>query len=278
MPLLKEFRYHSPATVGEALKTAGKSKEPLLLAGGTFALNYLKKSPRCPSDVIGLKKIQALTGIKDSKEGVSVGAMTTITELLDSAIIKKIFFSLNQACSRIATTPIRNMATIGGNCCSRFYWVDLPAVLASLGAKAVVATLAKKQTVGLLDFLSSKPSKKLLLTHIILPEKDLWSRYFRHTRTMEVDIPFLGLAFACRRKNSRCADVRIIVNTTTSLPLELKHTQKLFEAEAPGRINPAKLRECLDADTKGTRLDEYRLQCLEADFKELIGFLKEGRI
>ncbi len=251
------------------MKLADKSKEPLLLAGGTLVLNYLKRSPRCPSDVIGLKKIKALEGIKDSKEGVSVGAMTTIAELLDSALIKKSFPSLIQACARIATTPIRNMATIGGNCCSRFYWVDLPAVLESLGAKVVVATSRKKQIVSLRDFLSSKPSKKAVVTRILFPRKDLWGCYFRYTKTMDVDIPSLGLAFACRRNNSKCADVRIIVNTTTSLPLELKQTQKLFEARELGRIDPNQVRECLDADAKGTKLDEYRLSCLAADLGNL---------
>ena len=146
MALLKDFHYHTPETLHEALGILMKSKEPLLLAGGTFVLNYLKKSPKYPADVIGLKKIPSLRGISDSGDSVSIGAMTTIAELAESDLIRKHFPSFFQALRHLGTTPIRNMATIGGNVASRFFWVDLPAVLISLGARVCPKSYAKPRS------------------------------------------------------------------------------------------------------------------------------------
>lgn len=270
MPLLKDFKYHAPTTLTQVRTLLRVSKDPLLLAGGTFVLNYLKKAPRTPSDVIGLKKIAALRGIRSSGSGLSIGAMTTIAELMDSALIRKHFPSLFQACSRLATTPVRNMATIGGNLCSRFFWVDLPSVLISLGSEVSVIAPKGKATMGIEELLRHKKARKLLVAAILLPKKNLEAHYFRHTKTtIEVDAPSLSLAFACSRAGSKLKDVRLIVNTASSFPVGLIETQKLFEGREAREIDPSRLKACLGTDVAQTKLDEYRIHCLQADLESI---------
>ena len=167
MGLLKDFKYHPPATLKEALSILGKAKNPLILGGGTSVLNYLKKASRYPTDVISLKKITELCGIKSSAQGLSIGAMTTISELAQDQVLEQRFTSLHQACQKLATTPVRNMATIGGNLASRFFWVDLPAVLISLGAKVVYVSKKGKKTVSVEEFLKDRDFKKSILTSTV---------------------------------------------------------------------------------------------------------------
>jgi len=273
MPLLKDFNYYAPQTVTQALKVCGKSKDPLFLAGGTFSLNYLKKAARCPVDVIGLKKIASLKGIKQKGAGLSIGAMTTIAELLDSSAIQKHFPSLHEACRKLGTTPIRNMATIGGNLCSRFFWVDLPCVLMSLDAKVSCVTSRGKITIGVEDFLQHKNPRKILVTDIVLPAPGLLGYYFRHTKSIEVDAPVLALAFSCKKDKGKLKTVKLVVNTAFSFPVILKETQGLFEGREPREIDFSIAKKCLANDMAQTKLDEYRMHCLGSDLGNLLGIL-----
>jgi CO/xanthine dehydrogenase FAD-binding subunit len=275
MGLLKDFKYHAPATVQEALRLLQKSSSPLILAGGTFGLNYLKKSAKYPADVIVLRKITALKGVREEKKGVSIGAMTTIAELLVSDIIKKNFPSLSCACQHLATTPVRNMATIGGNVASRFYWVDLPAVLISLGAQVSLLASGGRKAMAVEDFLRQKPPAKFILTSFFLPKKGLTSLYFRHTKAMAVDVPSLALAFSASAKGSLLKGVRLVVNTATSFPVELKSAEAVLEGREISKISFSALIEALNMDLKEAKLDEYRRHCLDIDLESLVNFLNE---
>lgn len=276
MPILMEFRYHSPSTLSEALSLLKKAKSPLLLAGGTFVLNYLKKASKYPSDVISLKKIPQLKGIRETNKDLSIGAMTMITELAESNIIRDRFQSLFQASQKLGTTPIRNMATIGGNLASRFFWVDLPTVLISLDAKLTVATSKGREVITVEEFLNHKPLKNFIIESISLSKKERMTHYFRHTKSMEVDMPSLALAFSACWDESILKEVRLVVNTALSFPVALKNAEGVFEGKDPKRIVMASVKEALHEDLKKTKLDDYRRHCLEADCQELIVLLKRA--
>ncbi len=277
MGMLKDFIYHTPTTLKEALGLLKKAKEPLVLGGGTFSLNYLKKTPKYPSDIIGLKKIPALRGIRDEKKSVFVGAMTTIAEMAESPLIGRLFPSLAQASAQLATTPIRHMATVGGNVASRFFWADLPAVLISLDARLSYVTPAGGATVEsvpILDFLKERPSKKCIVTKITLPKGNPHSFYFRHTRTMEVDTPSAALAFAASLEGSRLRGVRLVVNTTLSFPVVLLETRDVFEGRLISEISLEKAQDALKRDLSMSKLDEYRIHTLSQDLDSLCGSLQ----
>lgn len=276
MGLLKDFKYHTPVSLKEALVLLKKAKKPYVLGGGTFALNHLKKAAQYPTDVVGLKKILALRGIKETKGAVIVGAMTTIAEIAESVLIARYFSALADASAKLATTPLRHMATIGGNVASRFFWVDLPAVLIALRARVTYASLKSEKTVDLEDFLRHKPVEPHIVTKISLQKKKSFNVYFRHTKTMEVDVPFLALAFCASVGPSRCRDVRCVINTTTSFPVVLNETEQVFERSALKNLSIASVRESLAKDLKEAGLDEFRVHCVENDFESLIGILKTG--
>ncbi|MFH0941171.1 MAG: FAD binding domain-containing protein [Candidatus Omnitrophota bacterium] len=273
MGLLKDFKYYTPATLKEALGLLQNASYPLVLGGGTFSLNHLKKTAKYPTDVVGLKKVSALRGIKDSKGVVAIGAMATMAEISASGVIRKNFPSLVEACSKLATTPIRNMATIGGNIASRFFWVDLPAVLISMSAKVSIATKRKEKVVSIQEFLGSKPPKKFILTKVIIPKSDCLSFYFRHTKTMVVDVPSLALAFFASLKKGKLSGVVLVVNTTVSFPVKLKEVAAAMEGLHPKEVSLKSVTQALNKDVEKLRLDEYRLRCLATDLESLLGIL-----
>ncbi len=277
MPILKDFHYHAPVSVDEALALLRKCEKPVVLGGGTFLLNTLKKTAVYPTDVIGLRKIALLHGIRDTVKETAIGSMTTLAEVASSPVIREHFAALAEAAARVATTPLRHMATIGGNVASRFFWVDLPAVLMALGAKAAWSGVKTKKTLTIEDFLAlTGQEAKGILTEIVLPKSGLAGAYFRHTQSIEVDVPIVAMAFAARRQAGAAKDVRCIVNTAFSRPVRLAGTASYFETKRIEEWKAEEAAEALRRDLQQSKLDDYRLHCLCAALESLIGKFKQA--
>jgi len=277
MPILKDFHYHAPVSVAGALALLRKSRKPLVLGGGTFVLNILKKTSAYPTDVIGLRKIASLCGIKDAAKEVEIGSMTTLAEIASSPVVREHFASLADAAACVATTPLRHMATIGGNVASRFFWVDLPAVLMALGAKVAWAGIEAKKTLDIEDFLSlTGPQAKGIVTAILVPKSGLDGIYFRHTQTMKVDLPLVAMAFAALRQAGAVKDVRCVVNTTLSRPVRLTGVASYFEAKKAKEWKADEASDVLRRDLGQSKIDDYRLHCLCADLESLIDKFKKA--
>lgn len=251
-----------------------QGEESFLLAGGTFVLNHLKKAKRYPLTVVGLKKISSLRGVEAVDNGCRIGAMTTVAELCESPLIREGFPSLFEAGSKLATTPVRNMATVGGNVACRFFWTDLSAVLISLKAELSLLAPAGKKRISVEDFLIHKPQEKFLATDVFVPERGRRAFYFRHTRSMEVDVPSLALAVSLREKEGRLSDARCVVNTAVSFPVSLPLLQKVFEGKRAADLKSDDARKALREDLKEKGLDDHRLYCLELDLETLLECLK----
>jgi 4-hydroxybenzoyl-CoA reductase subunit beta len=87
-----------------------------LIAGGTDVLPSLKQRLFTPEYVLDLRQVTGLNEIKNgSGKEVRIGALTTLTNLEESPVVKKNFPALAEAASLVAAPQIRNMGTIGGN-------------------------------------------------------------------------------------------------------------------------------------------------------------------
>jgi len=89
-----------------------------VLAGGLDSFDWLKDRIRKPKAVVDLSGIEELRGVRatnDGSGGIEIGAMTTLTEIVNHPIIKQKYGLLAQAAEVVASPQIRNQGTIGGN-------------------------------------------------------------------------------------------------------------------------------------------------------------------
>jgi carbon-monoxide dehydrogenase medium subunit len=271
MAILKDFNYHAPESLKEVLGLLRRSRKPMLLAGGTFVLNTLKKAATYPTDIIDLGRIKALHGIKDTGKEIAIGAMTPLSEIVSSTVISEFIPVLSRAAACVATTPLRHMGTIGGNVASRFFWVDLPAVLLALDAKIEWAAGPKIKILDIEEFLSLRGlAAKGILVRILIAKRALVAEYFRHTQTMEVDVPIAAMTFAAQKNGTVLKDVRMIVNTTLSPPVRAKLAESLLENVDVAQVKKNDVVAALKRDMEGGKLDDDRLHCLCVDVESLI--------
>jgi len=114
------FEFTSPTTLDDALQLWHERAR--WYAGGTDLIPETRSGFEMPARLINLKQIEELRGIIESKDvrserldGVRIGALTTLTEIAESKIIREKYRALAQACELSASPQIRNAGTIGGN-------------------------------------------------------------------------------------------------------------------------------------------------------------------
>jgi 4-hydroxybenzoyl-CoA reductase subunit beta len=119
MMRLPRFRYLGPRSLGEAVAVlADLGPEAAPLAGGTDLLPNMKRRQQTPATVVGLRGIASLRERSaDPGRGLTLGAMTRLSELERDGAIWAAWPALARAASLVATPPLRNMGTLGGNLC-----------------------------------------------------------------------------------------------------------------------------------------------------------------
>ena len=85
------------------------------LAGGNDLLGLMKEYLATPDVVVNLKSLPGLNKIEHGPHGWRIGALVTIAQLETDAHLSKAFQGLHEAASEIASSQIRNVATVGGN-------------------------------------------------------------------------------------------------------------------------------------------------------------------
>lgn len=117
---MRTFTHINAYSIEEAYTLLAKYKgKAVLNAGGTDLLGVLKDEilPNYPKVVINIKTISGLDSIIQTEDGVSIGTLTTLTDIASSPLMKELFPVLAEAARTVATPQIRNTATIGGNLC-----------------------------------------------------------------------------------------------------------------------------------------------------------------
>jgi xanthine dehydrogenase YagS FAD-binding subunit len=84
-------------------------------AGGVDLLDRMKNGTSTPSRLVNIRNISELRGIHPTPQGMTIGALTTLTEISGHPLLQSQYTILSDACGSAATPHIRNMATLGGN-------------------------------------------------------------------------------------------------------------------------------------------------------------------
>jgi xanthine dehydrogenase YagS FAD-binding subunit len=86
-----------------------------VLAGGLDSFDWLKDRIKRPAAVVDLSAVDELKGIRTSGDGIEIGAMTTLTEVVRHPVVRQRYGILLEAAEAAASPQIRNQGTIGGN-------------------------------------------------------------------------------------------------------------------------------------------------------------------
>jgi len=113
---MPDIELYQPTDEDNALALASELvSDGWLLAGGQDTFGWLKDRNKAPSAMIELTQIDAWKGIRETADGVEIGAVTTLTEISKHPLITERYGLLAKAAGVVASPQIRNVGTLGGN-------------------------------------------------------------------------------------------------------------------------------------------------------------------
>src|SRR5437870_7340350 len=114
--VMPSFELYQPASTADALNLLDRhGRDAWVLAGGLDSFDWLKDRIKRPKVVVDLSQIKELTGVRSVADGIEIGAMTTLTEVVRDPIVRDKYGLLAEAAELAASPQIRNQGTIGGN-------------------------------------------------------------------------------------------------------------------------------------------------------------------
>ena len=114
--VIPAFELFQPTSVDDALALQSRyGAKAWVLAGGLDSFDWFKDRIKRPEVVIDLSQVKELRGVRATSDGLEIGAMTTLTEVVRHPVIREKYGILPHAAESAASPQIRNQGTLGGN-------------------------------------------------------------------------------------------------------------------------------------------------------------------
>ena len=231
------FELHQPASLAEAIALLGGDEAARPLSGGTALMLMMKAGGLRPSRLVSLGRL-SLGKIETGPDGaLHVGAMTTLRALETSAVVRKGWPVIAKALRTLSNVRVRNVATVGGALAHADPHMDLPPLLAALGARVVVEGGNGKRTLAVEDLYAGYLENTLkageLITQIEVPA--LGKRraaYLKCTTRSADDWPAVGIAVALDSHESR-----IFISAAVDKPTRISSAQDLENIKIDGDLH-----------------------------------------
>jgi aerobic carbon-monoxide dehydrogenase medium subunit len=238
---LPRVGYLKPGSLSEALELLAKNRDGryAVYAGGTDVIPKLKaRLMKSPEALIDLKAIRELDFISyDEKMGLRIGALATISSVVEDDRVKKNYPILYQAAHSIASTHIQNRGTIVGNICNAVPSADSAPALLCLGAKVVCVSRSGERTLGIESFFTG-PNKTALgpgemVREIRVPPISAGTRgvYLKLSPRSRMDLAVVGVAALVRKDNGAFGDARIGLCAVAPTPMRASKAEERLKGE-----------------------------------------------
>jgi CO/xanthine dehydrogenase FAD-binding subunit len=265
------YQLISPASLDDALDLL--AREPNVwrpFAGGTD-LMVLLESGRLPhKNYLNIWNLKELRGIETSDTHVTMGALTTYTDVLANAVLREEFPMLCQAARETGGLAIQNRGTLGGNIVNASPAADSPPALLAYDAELELVSTSGSRWLPYQGFHTGYKTMLIepheLLTRIRVPRsaKEL-QHYYRKVGTRKAQaISKVCLAASARMNGTQISDLRIALGSVAPIPIRCVATENALRNQRPDRPTIERGKEQLTKeivpidDIRSTR--DYRLQ------------------
>lgn len=214
-----------------------KLKNFCFLAGGTDLVVQLKEN-KLPQikNIVDLSALTQLRGIKEDKKNAYIGALTKISDIQNSDIIKKYFPALAAAACCLGSKQIRNLATIGGNLVNASPIGDTLPSLFVYGAKIVTTNGKNKKIIPIEKFITGYRKTVLkqgeIVKEIILPKTMNYFSFFKKAgQRKAVVMSKASIALNGLKISGKIKDIKIAAGSVGPRVLRAKKTENFLRGK-----------------------------------------------
>jgi len=245
--------YAAPTTIEETVKLLADG-DGRILAGGTDLMIQTREG-RTPyrKKLVNVRRVEDMHGVSRDGNTIRIGALTTMTDILNNTFLKEMAPVLCQTADQFASGQIRNAATIGGNLCNASPAGDTIPPLLVLDAEVELRSWdgasVTCRNVPLKDFFTA-PGKTViqdneLLTSICLeiPEQRSHARFLKSGPRPALEISIVSMAMNAINDAGTLFHVRLALGAVAPTPVRAYKTEKFLELKT---ITPDLIDEAVD--------------------------------
>jgi CO/xanthine dehydrogenase FAD-binding subunit len=276
---IPDYQLITPASVVEALSLlANEPRKWKPCAGGTDLMVLLEAGQLSHRNYLNIWPLNELRFIKVDKSHVTLGALSTYTDVQANEVLRTEFPMLCQAASETGGLAIQNRGTLGGNIINASPAADSPPALLAYDAQLELSSKGGTRWVSYNGFHTDYKQMGIrydeLLTRIRLPRTPGLTHYYRKVGTRKAQaISKVCLAGVLRVRANEVEDVRIALGSVAPIPLRCERTENVLRGR---NLDPALIQTATEElaaeispidDIRSTK--DYRLrvsQNLLADF------------
>ena len=201
-----------------------------------------------------LAGISSLTGISQENNHCILGASSTATDLIESDIIRKAFPNFLKYSKLVSSTPIRNMATLGGNFVNASPIGDFTIFFLALEAKIKLKGANALREISLRDFylgykkLDKLPDEIVSTISFELPDENTFFNFEKVSKRTNLDIASSNSAIKLTVRNNTISKATISAGGVGPIPMVLKKTSEFLSGKIINEMNIDKACTVVDED------------------------------
>jgi carbon-monoxide dehydrogenase medium subunit len=248
---MRPFELAEPRTLCEAAGLID-AEDPSVraIAGGTALMLMMKAGVFQPTRLVSLRGVEArYSEITATGGGLRIGALTTLSALARSAVVKSTVPVMTQTLKTLSNVRVRNVATLGGHLAHADPHMDLPPVLMALGAQVLALSPAGSRTLAIADlytgYYETALARNELIAEIIVPSQaGRRAVYVKCTTRSADDWPTLGIAVSLTVEGGAVKEASIVASAATEKPLRLAAAEGVLRGQT---VNDTVLQRCGEA-------------------------------
>ena len=257
------YQLTTPASLDDAL--ALLDSEPGVwkpFAGGTDLMVLLEAGKLPHRNYVNIWPLGELRGIEIDNEHITLGALTTYTDVQANAVLQREFPMLCQAASETGGLAIQNRGTLGGNIINASPAADSPPALLAYDAEIELVSRNGSRWIAYDGFHTGYKQMNMrddeLLSRIRLPRTTSeLKHYYRKVGTRKAQaISKVCLAAVAEVEDGRIATMRIALGSVAPIVLRCKQTEDAVRAKELNDETIARGRETLMREI--TPIDDVR--------------------
>ena len=245
----------SPRELAEAYAVLADGPA-LPIAGGTDLMVALAAEVgEPPGLMLDLWRLDALRGIAVERDTISLGALTTYTEIRRSAVCREHLPVLVEAAATIGAAQIQNRGTIGGNVVNASPAGDTLPVLLAADASFVLGSAHGERVVRASEFWPAyrrtalAPDELLLRIRIpLLVGRELRYRKVGTRRAQSISKVVMALGWRDAGPAAPWTDVRLALGSVAATPIRAATTEAALEGRPPTPETADRAAESLAAE------------------------------
>jgi CO/xanthine dehydrogenase FAD-binding subunit len=259
---LPPYELRQPADLGDVLALLGR--EPDLwrpFAGGTDLMVLLEAGALAHRKFINLWGLPELRGIEAAPDAVSIGALTTYTEVLREPLLRAEFPLLCDAAAQTGGVATQNRGTLGGNIGNASPAADTPPALLVYDAELELMSSGGARRVPYEGFHTGYKASVLapgeIIRRIHLPRRRGWTATYRKVGTRRAQaISKVCFAAAVLTEERLVQDVRIALGSVAPTVVRARKTEGVLRGRD---IDGATIAAAVDALSEDiTPIDDIR--------------------